>query len=216
MSIRINQTIPNFSATTDQGVIDFHQWMNGSWTILFSHPKDFTPVCTTEFAIVAQLENEWQKRNTKVIGISVDSAEQHRNWKKDIESFGGTDVAFPIIADDDMEISKLLDMLPAEAYLPDGRTAADTATVRSVLIIGPDKKLKLTLTYPMNIGRNFDEILRVLDGLQLAAAQNVATPANWSPGDNIVIPVTVSDAEASAKYGEFEKHFSYLRTAQPV
>ncbi|MEM1144914.1 MAG: peroxiredoxin [Pseudomonadota bacterium] len=210
MSLRINDTVPDFTAQTDQGEINFHEWIGVSWAILFSHPKDFTPVCTTEFAAASQLAEEWQKRNTKVIGVSVDSAEDHRKWKADIESFGGAPAGFPIIADDGLAVSKLYDMLPAEAYMPDGRTPADSATVRSVFIIGPDKQLKLSMTYPMTVGRNFAEILRALDGLQLSA-KGVATPANWVPGQDVIIPPSVSNEDAKEKFGEFETVFPYLR-----
>ncbi len=217
MSFRINQTVPNFTAETDQGTINLHEWMGDSWAIVFSHPKDFTPVCTTEFGAVSQLADEWEKRNTKVIGVSVDSAEDHKNWKQDIESFAKAKAGFPIIADVDLKISKLFDMLPAEAYLPDGRTPADSATVRSVFIIGPDKQLKLTMTYPMTVGRNFAEILRALDALQTSASKGVATPANWQPGEDVIIPPTVSDADATARFGAFNAVFPYLRfTKAPV
>ncbi len=214
MGLRINDTVPNFTAETDQGTIQFHDWIGDSWAILFSHPKDFTPVCTTEFGAVAQLADEWAKRGTKVIGVSVDGVEDHKRWKGDIEKYAGTSAGFPIIADDGLAVSKAFDMLPAEAYLPDGRTPADSATVRSVFIIGPDKQLKLSMTYPMNVGRNFAEVLRALDGLQTAAKENVATPANWTIGDDVVIPTAVNDADAKAKYGEFTTHFPYLRTAK--
>ncbi|MEM7100498.1 MAG: peroxiredoxin [Pseudomonadota bacterium] len=210
MSLRINDTVPNFTADTDQGSIDFHDWIGDSWAILFSHPKDFTPVCTTEFGAVAQLADEWSKRNTKVIGVSVDGVEDHKKWKGDIEQVAGADVGFPIIADEGLEVSKLFDMLPAEAYLPDGRTPADSATVRSVFIIGPDKQLKLSMTYPMTVGRNFAEIVRALDGLQVAA-KGVATPVNWQVGEDVIIPPSVSDDEAKEKFGEFEAVLPYLR-----
>jgi len=214
MSLRINGTVPDFTAETSEGTISFHDWIGDSWAILFSHPKDFTPVCTTEFGAVAQLAEEWEKRGTKVIGISVDSAEDHRKWKGDIESVAGTPAGFPIIADGDLAISKAWDMLPEDAYLPDGRTPNDTATVRSVFIIGPDKKLKLSMTYPMNVGRNFAEVLRALDGLQTAAKENIATPANWTPGQDVVVPVAVSDEDAIAKYGSIETKLPYLRMAK--
>lgn len=210
MSIRINDTVPNFTAVTDQGEVTFHDWIGDSWAILFSHPKDFTPVCTTEFGAVAQLAEEWTKRNTKVIGVSVDSAEDHKKWKLDIEKVSGATAGFPIIADENLAVSKLFDMLPAEAYLPDGRTPADSATVRSVFIIGPDKQLKLSMTYPMTVGRNFAEILRALDGLQMSA-KGVATPANWQVGQDVIIPTTVSNEDAKAKFGEFETVLPYLR-----
>ena len=211
MSLRINDEIPNLEIETDQGTIRLHDWIGDSWAILFSHPKDFTPVCTTEFGAVAQLKDEWAKRGVKVMGVSVDGVEDHRKWKGDIESFGGAEASFPIVADDDLTLSKAFDMLPAEAYLPDGRTPNDTATVRVVFIVGPDKKLKLSMTYPMNVGRNFAEVLRALDGLQLANGKGVATPANWQVGQDVIIPATVSDADAKAKFGEFETVLPYLR-----
>ena len=211
MSLRINDTVPDFEAQTDQGTINFHEWIGDNWAILFSHPKDFTPVCTTEFGAVSQLADEWASRSTKVIGVSVDSAEDHKKWKDDIESFANAKAGFPIIADEQLVVSKLFDMLPAEAYLPDGRTPADSATVRSVFIIGPDKQLKLSMTYPMTVGRNFAEVLRALDGLQTTAAKGVATPANWQPGEDVIIPPAVSDDDAKAKFGSFNAVFPYLR-----
>lgn len=213
MGLRINDEVPNIALETDQGNYTLHDFIGDSWAILFSHPKDFTPVCTTEFGAVAQLADEWEKRGTKVIGVSVDGVEDHKKWKVDIEKVGGAKAGFPIIADDGLALSKAFDMLPAEAYLPDGRTPNDSATVRSVFIIGPDKKLKLSMTYPMNVGRNFAEVLRALDGLQTAATNGVATPANWNVGDDVVIPTTVSDADAKAKFGDFKTHLPYLRTA---
>lgn len=214
MSLRINETVPNLEVTTDQGTFFLHDWIGESWAILFSHPKDFTPVCTTEFSAVAQLADEWAKRGTKVIGVSVDGVEDHRKWKTDIETYGGASAGFPIIADDGLAVSKAFDMLPAEAYLPDGRTPADSATVRSVFIIGPDKQLKLSMTYPMTVGRNFAEILRALDGLQTSTGKGVATPADWTPGQNVIIPATVSDEDATARFGTFEKVLPYLRKAR--
>ena len=211
MSLRINDTIPDLTVETDQGTISLHDWVGDGWAIIFSHPKDFTPVCTTEFGAVAQLADEWDKRGTKVLGVSVDGVEDHVKWKGDIEIAGGAKPGFPIVADSGLELSKAFDMLPAEAYLPDGRTPNDTATVRSVFIIGPDKQLKLSMTYPMNVGRNFAEVLRALDGLQTAAGHGVATPANWNVGDDVIIPATVSDADAKAKFGEFETVLPYLR-----
>lgn len=211
MSLRINDTVPDFTADTSQGEINFHNWIGDSWAILFSHPKDFTPVCTTEFSAVATLDKEWKQRNTKVIGVSVDGVEDHRKWIGDIEKYGGSDVDFPIIADEELKVAKLFDMLPAEAYLPDGRTAADSATVRSVFIIGPDKQLKLSMTYPMSVGRNFTEVLRALDALQTTTANGVATPADWTVGQDVIIPPTVSNEDAKEKFGEFETIFPYLR-----
>ena len=212
MSLRINQTVPDFEAETSEGPIRFHDWIGDSWAILFSHPKDFTPVCTTEFGAVAQLRQEWEQRGVKVIGVSVDDVDSHRRWKGDIETFGGVEPTFPIIADGDLEVSKLYDMLPEDAYLPDGRTPNDTATVRSVYIIAPDKTLKLSMTYPMTVGRNFAEVLRAVDALQTGAKHGVATPADWQAGRDVVIPATVSDDEATAKFGAFKTHFPYLRT----
>lgn len=211
MGLRINDTVPDFTAETDQGTISFHDWIGDSWAILFSHPKDFTPVCTTEFGAVAQLADEWEKRGTKVIGVSVDGVDDHKKWKADIEKVGGAKAGFPIIADEGLAVSKAFDMLPAEAYLPDGRTPADSATVRSVFIIGPDKQLKLSMTYPMTVGRNFAEVLRALDGLQTSIGKGVATPANWNMGEDVIIPPTVSDEDAKAKFGQFEAVLPYLR-----
>jgi alkyl hydroperoxide reductase subunit AhpC len=211
MSLRINAVVPDFKVETSQGPIRFHEWIGDSWAILFSHPKDFTPVCTTEFGAVAQLSAEWEKRGTKVIGVSVDGVEDHKRWVNDIKTYSGSEVSFPIIADDSLTVSKLFDMLPEEAYLPDGRTPADSATVRSVFIIGPDKQLKLSMTYPMTVGRNFAEILRALDALQTTAKHGIATPADWTVGQDVIIPPSVSDAEAKQKYGEYETILPYLR-----
>lgn len=214
MSLRINDLIPNFKAETDKGPIAFHEWIGNDWAILFSHPKDFTPVCTTEFGAVAQLAKEWEKRNTKVIGVSVDGVEAHKKWKGDIEKFSGAQAGFPIIADEKLEVSKLFDMLPAEAYLPDGRTANDTATVRSVFIIGPDKKLKLSMTYPMSVGRNFAEVLRALDALQLTFNVPLATPANWTTGQDVIVALSLNDDQAREKYGNIDIKLPYLRTTK--
>jgi alkyl hydroperoxide reductase subunit AhpC len=214
MALRINDTVPDFTAETDQGKISFHDWIGDSWAILFSHPKDFTPVCTTEFGAVAQLADEWAARNCKVIGVSVDSAEEHRKWKADIESYAGTKAGFPIIADTSLAVSKAFDMLPAEAYLPDGRTPANTATVRSVFIVSPDKKLQLSMTYPMSVGRNFAEVLRALDGLQRTWGQPLATPANWAAGQDVIVGMALDDAAAQAKYGALDKKLPYLRFAR--
>jgi len=214
MALRINDTIPDLTVETDQGSLSLHDFVGDHWAVLFSHPKDFTPVCTTEFGAVAQLAPEWDKRDTKVIGVSVDGVEDHRKWKADIETVGGAPAGFPIIADDGLEVSKAFDMLPAEAYMPDGRTPNDSATVRAVFIIGPDKKLKLSMTYPMNVGRNFAEVLRALDGLQTAAKHTVATPANWEVGQDVVIPAPMSNEDAEAKFGKFETKLPYLRMAK--
>ncbi|TDK46247.1 peroxiredoxin [Antarcticimicrobium luteum] len=212
MGLRINDIVPNFTAETDQGEITFHDWIGDSWAILFSHPKDFTPVCTTEFGAVAQLADEWEKRGTKVIGLSVDGADEHVKWKSDIEGFAGAKAGFPIIADQDLAVSKAFDMLPAEAYLPDGRTAADSASVRSVFIISPDKKVQLIMTYPMSVGRNFAEVLRALDGLQRTWQQPLATPANWTAGQDVIVALGMSTDEAKEKFGDVEVKLPYLRT----
>jgi alkyl hydroperoxide reductase subunit AhpC len=214
MSLRINDTIPDLTVETDQGPLSLHEFVGDSWAIIFSHPKDFTPVCTTEFGAVAQLAAEWEKRGTKVLGVSVDGVEDHKKWKSDIEKVGGAPAGFPIVADTDLKLSKAFDMLPAEAYMPDGRTPAHSATVRSVFIIGPDKQLKLSMTYPMTVGRNFAEVLRALDGLQTSASQGVATPANWNVGEDVIIPTALSDADAQAKFGDFQTVLPYLRTVK--
>lgn len=214
MGIRINDIVPDFSADTDKGAIRFHDWIGQSWAILFSHPKDFTPVCTTEFGAVAMLADEWAALNTKVIGLSVDNVDDHKGWKKDIESYSGAEADFPIIADDGLEISKLFDMLAADAYLPDGRTAADSASVRSVFIISPDKKLQLTMTYPMSVGRNFAEILRALKALQATYGQPIATPANWTDGQDVIIALSLDDDAAEQRFGSFEARLPYLRTVK--
>lgn len=214
MALRINDLAPNFTADTDQGPINFHDWVGSGWAIIFSHPKDFTPVCTTEFGAVAQLADAWAQRGTKVIGVSVDGVTAHKKWKGDIESFSGAKADFPIIADEDLAVSKAFDMLPAEAYLPDGRTAADTATVRSVFIIGPDKKIKLSMTYPMSVGRNFAEVLRALDALQLTFNVPLATPANWTVGQDVIVSLALNDDQAREKYGSIDIKLPYLRTTQ--
>ncbi|MAO00840.1 peroxiredoxin [uncultured Roseovarius sp.] len=211
MGLRINDVIPDLTVETDLGTFSLHEWIGDSWAILFSHPKDFTPVCTTEFGAVARLAEEWEKRGCKVIGVSVDGVEDHRKWKGDIEKVAGSAAGFPIIADAGLVVSKAFDMLPAEAYLPDGRTPNDSATVRSVFIIGPDKQLKLSMTYPMTVGRNFAEVLRALDALQTTSRNGVATPADWTVGQDVIIPASLSDAEAEAKFGSFDKVLPYLR-----
>jgi alkyl hydroperoxide reductase subunit AhpC len=196
MSLRINDTAPDFTAETTQGTVHFHQWIGDSWAILFSHPKDFTPVCTTELGYMAKIEPEFTKRNAKLIGLSVDPVVNHERWSRDIEETQGYLPHYPMIGDEHLTVAKLYNMLPAEEAPGEGRTAATNATVRSVFIIGPDKKIKLMLTYPMTTGRNFDEILRVLDSLQLTAKHKVATPANWKNGDDVIIVTSVSDEDA--------------------
>ena len=218
MSLRINDTAPDFTAQTTQGPLKFHEWIGDGWAILFSHPKDFTPVCTTELGYMAKLQPEFAKRNCKVIGLSVDPVDNHARWAKDIEETQGSAVNFPMIGDPDLAVAKLYNMLPAdEACGSDGRTAANNATVRSVFIIGPDKKIKLMLTYPMTTGRNFDEILRVLDSMQLTAKHRVATPVNWKSGDDVIIVPAVTDEEAKGLFPSGWKALKpYLRlTKQP-
>jgi len=201
MPLRINDEAPNFTAATTQGPVNFHEWIGNGWAILFSHPKDFTPVCTTELGYMAKLEPEFTKRNCKIIGLSVDPVERHKEWEKDIRETQGYAVNYPMIGDHDLAVAKLYDMLPAqESGTSEGRTAATNQTVRSVFIVGPDKKIKLMLTYPMTTGRNFDEILRVLDSMQLTAKHKVATPVNWKQGEDVIIAGSVSDAEAKEKY----------------
>jgi alkyl hydroperoxide reductase subunit AhpC len=218
MTLRINSEAPDFSAETTQGSINFHQWIGDNWAILFSHPKDFTPVCTTELGYVAKLKPEFDKRQTKVIGLSVDPVNQHGAWSKDIEETQGAAVNYPLIGDPQLQVAKLYDMLPAEAGdTSEGRTPADNATVRSVFIIGPDKKIKAILTYPMTAGRNFDEVLRLLDSLQLSSKHPVATPVNWKQGEDVIIVTSVSDEQAKERFPKgFRALKSYLRlTPQP-
>lgn len=203
MSLRINSDAPNFSAETTQGTIQFHDWIGDGWAILFSHPKDFTPVCTTELGYMAKLAPEFQKRNCKIIGLSVDPVSDHQKWSKDIEQTGGHPVTYPMIGDPELKVAKAYDMLPESAgSTSQGRTPADNATVRSVFVIGPDKKIKAMLTYPMSTGRNFDEVLRLLDSCQLTAKHKVATPVNWKQGEDVIIAPAVSDSEAKEKYPE--------------
>ncbi|MAT52205.1 MAG: peroxidase [Porticoccaceae bacterium] len=216
MSLRINDEAPNFVARTTQGEINFHEWLGDSWGILFSHPKDFTPVCTTELGYMAGLEPEFRKRNCKIIGLSVDPVNDHDAWARDIEETQGHRVNYPMIGDSDLAVAKLYNMLPAEEEgTSEGRTAATNATVRSVFIIGPDKKIKLMLTYPMTTGRNFDEILRVLDSMQLTARHKVATPVNWRQGEDVIIVPAVSDDEAAKMFPDGWKTIKpYLRTVK--
>ena len=215
MSLRINDTAPDFTAETTHGTIHFHDWIGDGWAVLFSHPKDFTPVCTTELGAVAGLESEFAKRGAKVIGLSVDPVENHARWAKDIEDVGGAKVNYPMIGDPELKVAKLYDMLPADAGdTSEGRTPALNAPVRTVFVIGPDKRIKLTIAYPMATGRNFDEIIRVLDSIQLTTKHKVSTPANWKQGDDIIIAGTVSDEEAKQIYPEgFKTLKPYLRTA---
>jgi len=212
MSLRINDTAPDFTADTTAGPIRFHDWIGDGYAVLFSHPKDFTPVCTTELGYMAGLKDEFARRNCKIIGISVDPVENHRKWKGDIEKVTGNRVDYPLIGDPKLEVAKLYDMLPAAAGdSSEGRTPADNATVRSVFVIGPDKKIKLSLTYPMTTGRNFDEILRAIDSIQLTARHQVATPAQWKQGEDVIITPAVSDEDAEKRFGSFERVLPYLR-----
>jgi alkyl hydroperoxide reductase subunit AhpC len=216
--LRINDEAPNFTAETSQGEINLHEWIGDGWAILFSHPKDFTPVCTTELGYMAGLQPEFERRNCKIIGLSVDPVADHSRWKADIEKAMGNAVNYPMIGDSDLKVAKLYGMLPADAGdTSAGRTPATNATVRTVFIIGPDKKIKLTLTYPMSTGRNFDEVLRVLDSMQVTAKHGVSTPVNWKPGEDVVIPAALSNEEASRKYpAGFTTVLPYLRlVAQP-
>ncbi len=213
MGLRINDTAPDFNADTTEGAINFHEWIGDGWALLFSHPKDFTPVCTTELGAVAGLKSEFAARNCKIIGISVDGVSDHHGWSADIETATGNAVNYPLIGDPGLDVVKLYDMLPADAGdTSEGRTAADNATARSVFIIGPDKKIKASLTYPMTTGRNFAEILRLLDSVQLTAAEQVATPANWKQGEDVIIVPAVSNEAAAEKYPDgWEAPLPYLR-----
>lgn len=217
MAIRLGEQAPDFTADTTEGQISFHEWIGDGWAILFSHPKDFTPVCTTELGYMARLKPEFDKRNTKIIGLSIDPVGDHQRWVKDIEETQGCAVNYPMIGDADLKVAKLYDMIHPEASGGGPRSAVDNATIRSVFIIGPDKKVKAMLVYPMSAGRNFDEVLRLLDSLQLNAKHTVATPVNWKPGEDVIIPTSVSDEEASKKYPQgFKTLKPYLRTvAQP-
>lgn len=218
MGLRINDTAPDFTAETTHGTVHFHDWLGDSWGVLVSHPKNFTPVCTTELGTMAGLAGEFEKRNVKLIGISVDPVTDHDRWKADIRTATGFDVDYPLIGDRDLKVAKLYDMLPAEAgESSEGRTPADNATVRSVYVIGPDKKIKLVLTYPMTTGRNFDEILRAIDSIQLTAKHQVATPANWKQGEDVIITAAVSNEDAIKRFGSYDTILPYLRkTRQPA
>ena len=218
MGLHIGDEAPNFTAETTQGTVNFHDWIGDGWAVLFSHPKDFTPVCTTELGTVAGLQAEFEKRNCKIIGISVDSVDDHKAWSKDIEEVQGHPVGYPMIGDTDLKVAKLYDMLhPNATGDAKGRTAADNATVRSLFVIGPDKKIKLMITYPMTTGRNFAEVLRVLDSMQLTSKHKVATPANWQHGEDVIIVPAVSNDEAKEKYPQgWKTPKPYLRiVAQP-
>lgn len=217
MSLRINDLAPDFTAETTQGTIHFHEWIGDSWAVLFSHPKDFTPVCTTELGAVAGLEQQFAQRGAKVIGLSVDPVTNHEKWAQDIEEVGGAKVEFPMIGDPKLKVAKLYDMLAADAgETSEGRTPANNAPVRTVFVIGPDKRIKLTMSYPMTTGRNFDEILRVLDSMQLTAKHKVATPADWKQGDDVIITGAVSNEEADKIFPGYKTVKPYLRTtAQP-
>ncbi|CAN7712608.1 Selenocysteine-containing peroxiredoxin PrxU [compost metagenome] len=215
MAIRLGEQAPDFTADTTEGKISFHEWIGDSWAILFSHPKDFTPVCTTELGYMAGLKPEFDKRNTKIIGLSIDPVGDHQRWAKDIEETQGHAINYPMIGDADLTVAKLYDMIHPEASGSGPRTAVDNATIRSVFIIGPDKKVKAMLVYPMSAGRNFDEVLRLLDSLQLNAKHTVATPVNWKPGEDVIIPTSVSDEDARKKYPQgFKTLKPYLRTVE--
>jgi len=218
MTLRINDTAPDFVAETTHGLIKFHEWIADGYAVLFSHPKDFTPVCTTELGCMAGMTDEFRKRNVKVIGLSVDAVDSHTQWQRDIQAATGHSVDYPMIGDRDLNVAKLYGMLPACAGTTcEGRTPADNATVRSVFVIGPDKKIKMTMTYPMTTGRNFDEILRAIDSIQLTAAHPLATPGQWRQGEDVIITAAVSDDEARARFGEFERVLPYLRKVkQPL
>jgi alkyl hydroperoxide reductase subunit AhpC len=206
---------PDFTAASTAGDIRFHDWIGDGYAVIFSHPRDFTPVCTTEFAAVAQLAPEWAKRRTKVLGVSIDSVDDHQKWKRDIEAFGGAPADFPIIDDVALMVAKAYDMLPADFYLPTtGRTPANSATVRTVYIIGPDKKIRLTMTYPMSVGRNFAEILRALDAVQATDGEPFATPANWNPGQDVIVALSVTTDDARARFGALDIRLPYLRFAK--
>jgi alkyl hydroperoxide reductase subunit AhpC len=213
MSLRIGDTAPDFEAQTTQGPLRFHEWLGDSWGILFSHPKDFTPVCTTELGAVARMKPDFDKRDVKVVGLSVDHVDRHETWAKDIEETQGHAPNFPMIGDPTLAISKLYDMLPASAGdSSEGRTPADNQTVRNIYVIGPDKKVRLVIVYPMTTGRNFDEVLRVIDSMQLTAKHKVATPANWNQGEDVIITAAVSNEEAARLFPGYVTHKPYLRT----
>ncbi|PZQ97926.1 MAG: peroxidase [Cereibacter sphaeroides] len=215
MGLRINDTAPDFTADSTEGKISFHDWIGDGYAIIFSHPKDFTPVCTTELGAVAQLAKEFEKRNTKVVGVSVDAKGDHDKWKRDIEQVAGVPANFPLIEDVSLDVAKAYDMLPADYYLPsEGRAPAHTATVRTVYLIGPDKKVRLTMTYPMSVGRNFAEILRALDAVRATDGVPIATPANWQPGQDVIVALSLNDAQAKERFGDLDIKLPYLRFAK--
>jgi thioredoxin-dependent peroxiredoxin len=216
MSLRLNDIAPNFTAETTEGPIDFHQWIGDSWAILFSHPKDYTPVCTTELGYMAKLQPQFQQRNVKIIGLSVDPVASHAGWKRDIEETQNCQVNYPMIGDPELKVAKLYQMLPADSGVTsEGRTAANNMTVRNVFIIGPDKRIKTILVYPMGTGRNFDEVLRIVDSLQLTSKHKVSTPANWKLGEDVIISPSLSDEEARQTFGaDFKTLKPYLRTTK--
>jgi len=214
MQLRIGDEAPDFSADTTEGKIRFHEWIGDKWAVLFSHPKDFTPVCTTELGYLAKIKPEFDKRNAKILGLSIDPVDDHTRWAKDIEETQGTAPNYPIIGDQDLNVAKLYDMIHPNATGAQPRTAADNATIRSVFVVGPDKKVKLILTYPMTTGRNFDEVLRVLDSLQLTAKHKVATPVNWKQGEDVIITSAVSNEEAEEKFPGYKTVKPYLRTTK--
>jgi thioredoxin-dependent peroxiredoxin len=215
MALRIGDVAPDFTADTTEGRISFHDWIGDSWAILFSHPKDFTPVCTTELGYMARLKPEFDKRKTKVIGLSGDPVDAHAKWAADIRETQGHAPNYPVIGDTMLEVAKLYDMIPANVTVSGPRTAVDNQTIRSVFVIGPDKKVKATISYPMSTGRNFDEVLRLLDSIQLTAKHAVATPVNWKPGEDVIIPASVSDEDAKKKYPQgYTTHKPYLRTVK--
>ena len=214
MALRIGDTAPDFEADTTEGPIRFHDWIGEGYAILFSHPKDFTPVCTTELGMMAGMAGEFAKRNAKIVGISVDPVDDHHRWKSDIAAYTGNEVSYPMIGDPEMKVAKLYDMLPASEDRVEGRTPADNQTVRTVFIVGPDKKVKLSLTYPMTTGRNFDEIIRALDSIRLTADHQVATPAGWRQGEDVIVTAAVTDEDATARFGSFDRKLPYLRTVK--
>tara|TARA_B100001093_G_scaffold222740_1_gene213496 strand:- start:1116 stop:1772 length:657 start_codon:yes stop_codon:yes gene_type:complete len=214
LTIRINQIVPDFSAETDLGRIQFHRWMGDGWAIVFSHPRDFTGVCTTEMSAVTQMSQQWEERNTKVIGVSADGAKIHESWKQDIQTLACQPVKFPIISDKNSELARIFEMLPEEAFEPDGSLKNNARTVRSLFIVGPDKRLKLSMFYPSNVGRNWAEVLRALNALQAAAEHSVAMPANWEIGEDVIVPSVINDEDAKIKFGKVEAVFPYVRTTK--